>query len=334
MSITRAENLRERIKTVDLFSEIESDLPRVEAVIERALDTTDSLVKEVSTHLLRAGGKRLRPAMVLLSAKMGHYSLKHLLPVAAAVELIHMATLVHDDVVDASMVRRGLATVNARWSNAVSVLTGDYLFARAFSMLAAVGDPRVVQIMADVVYEMSTGELQQMSGSSDLDQGQADYFERIRKKTAVFIAESCRLGAVLSGAGEAQEMALYGYGLGVGMGFQIIDDILDFVASERQLGKPVGSDLRGGVVTLPVILALRAPARAGELVELLAQKTLGDREIARVTRILQESGAMEEAYREATAYIMQAKSHLVSLPNVPARRTLLSVADFVLAREF
>ena len=326
--------LKKRVKTVELFAEIEDDLLRVETAIEEALVAKDPLLVEVSTHLLRAGGKRIRPAMVLLAGRFNHYDLVLLLPVAAAVELIHMATLVHDDVVDRSRVRRGLPTVNAKWGSPVSVLIGDYLFAKAFSILAQTGDNRLVRLMADVVYQMSTGEIQQINSCFKVDQTEEDYFDRIAKKTAIFIAESCRLGAIVSGASPEQEQALYDYGFGLGMGFQIIDDILDFTANVRQLGKPIGSDVRSGVLTLPVLHALAKSPRRDRLREILGKRPVGEAEVRAVGEILSETESLQYAYRAAVRYVEGAKGRLTCFPAGAAQENLLSVADFVVNREF
>lgn len=336
MSTGSSQALDQRVPTVHLFAAVESDLPKVEAAIEAAVETREGFVADVSTHLLRGGGKRIRPALVLLCAKAGEYRLNRLLPVAAAVELIHMATLVHDDVVDASATRRGLPTVNAKWNSGVSVLTGDYLFAKAFSLLAGVGAPRIVEIMADVVFAMSQGELQQMASASDPDQTVEDYFDRIRKKTGYFIAESCRVGAVVARLPADVVDAVYRFGLGVGTGFQIIDDILDFTANTWQLGKPAAADLRSGLITLPVIHALAAspPAERERLRGLLRQRPIPEEGIALALGAVHRSGALQEAGRMATEQIQRAKAELDRLPESAAKATLHQVADFVLRRKF
>lgn len=328
--------LERRVPTLHLFAAVEGDLPKVEAAIEAAVETREGFVAEVSTHLLRGGGKRIRPALVLLCAKAGEYRLSRLIPVAAAVELIHMATLVHDDVVDAASTRRGVPTVNAKWNNGVSVLAGDYLFAKAFSLLAGVGDPRVVEIMADVVFAMSQGELQQMATAGDPDQTVDDYFDRIRKKTGYFIAESCRVGAVVARLPEETVQALYRFGLGIGTGFQIIDDVLDFTASAWELGKPAAADLRSGLITLPVIHALAAcsPSERERLGGLLRQRPIPEEGIALALEAVHRSGALEAAGRIATEQIQRAKAELECLRDSPVKATLHQVADFVLQRKF
>lgn len=323
-----------KAKTLEVFLDIEAELRQVEGAIEAALASHDRLVGEVSTHLLRAGGKRIRPALVLLAAKFPGFRLERVMPVAVAAELIHMATLVHDDVVDKATVRRGMPTVNAQWNNQVSVLTGDYLFARAFSILAQTGDNRVVQLMADVVFEMSRGELVQMASYFDLHQTEADYIKRIGQKTGYLIAECCRMGAMMGGADPDAATALYNYGLGVGLSFQIADDLLDYMGSARTVGKPVCGDLKAGILTLPVIHALAHSPRAPQLREIIASRTIGEAEIARVKEILEAAGSFEYARRQADQHLRQALAELGKVPDLTSRQTLRVLADFVINRQF
>lgn len=320
-------------KKISHFSDVAEDLAQVEAVITETLQADEELAFQVSAQLLQAGGKRIRPAILLLSGRFYNYDLGKLAPVAAAIELIHMATLVHDDVVDRSLVRRGRPTINASWGSEVSVLIGDYLFAKAFGLLSAQGDNRVVRIASQVVFEMSTGELSQLSRAFNCDLGQADYLRRIDKKTALFIAESCHLGALISGAPDQACGALRDYGYGVGMGFQIVDDILDFTASPASMGKPVGSDLRSGVITLPVIHALGNSPEGRRLREIIETKVIGDAEITEATGIIQRAGSLDYALGIARRYIESAKNRLPGLPDVPARGTLSMLADFIITRD-
>jgi len=320
-------------KIPGLLSEVSEDLELVEGKIRNTLENEDALLNEVALHLLKAGGKRLRPALVLLAGKFNSYDLEKLVPLAAAVELIHMATLVHDDVIDGAFIRRGWPTINAKWNEEISILIGDYLFAHAFSLLSAQGDNRVVNLMAKVVYEMSTGEIDQLSSACRLDQSERDYLERIEKKTSLFIAKCCELGALASGASVEHCQALERYGYGVGMGYQIIDDILDFTSTAERLGKPVGSDLRGGVLTLPVIYSLRVSKERDRLA-LLLDNPIGEEEIEEVVSILKRSGSFDYSYDMAGSFISQAKEQLMVLPEGSTRNTLREVADFVLRRDF
>lgn len=326
--------LPSRGSTLELFAEIESELQQVEEAIEASLATRDGLVGEVSTYLLRAGGKRFRPALLLLASRFPGRRLDDVIPVAVAVELIHMATLVHDDVVDDSQVRRGRPTVNVRWSNPVSVLTGDYLFARAFSVLAETGDNRVVRIMADVVFEMSRGELMQIAAAFDTEQTEADYFERIAQKTGYLIAESCRLGALVAGASPEQVQALYDYGLAVGISFQIADDLLDLTGAAERIGKPVGGDLKQGILTLPVLHALAHSGHAAELRRMIATRSIDDGVLARIRTILEEAGSLQYARSRAEEYLARAYAQLEKVPELASRQTLKRIANFVVNRQF
>lgn len=323
-----------RVKALEMFAGIHDELAAVETAIERALATRDRLVGEVSTHLLRAGGKRIRPALVLLSGKFPGYTLERLLPVAVAVELIHMATLVHDDVVDGAELRRGAPTVNSHWNSRVSVLAGDYLFAKAFSMLAETGENQVVRTMADVVFEMSRGELVQMASYFDTAQTEADYTQRICQKTAYLIAECCRLGALMAGASGKEMQAMYDYGLGVGLSFQIADDLLDFMGSSSEVGKPVCGDLKSGILTVPVIHALANSPRADELRTLVQQQHIGDAEVKTVKAILEESQSFTYARQKAAAHLSRALDSLSHVRRLASRETLQVLAEFVVNRQF
>lgn len=326
--------LAARVQPLDIFSAIADDLHHVEAAIESALSTGDKMLEEVSTHLLRAGGKRIRPALILLTSRFPNAKLERITPVAVAVELIHMATLVHDDVVDKASVRRGRPTVNAKWSNQISVLTGDYLFARAFSVLSATGDPRVVRIMADVVFEMSRGEISQIASYYDVHQTVSDYYDRISQKTGYLLAECCRLGGIVGGADEEQIQALYNYGMGFGLSFQIADDLLDFQGSAATVGKPVCGDLKTGILTLPVLHALQHSPHAGELRTMIASRNIGDGEITRVKEILEAAGSFAHAREKALMHLAEAVAELDRIPELETHTGLKVLADFVINRQF
>lgn len=321
-------------KMLDVFSSIAEDLRQVEAAIEEALATRDEMLGEVSTHLLRAGGKRIRPALVVMASKFPGAERSQAIPVASAVEMIHMATLVHDDVVDNATLRRGRPTVNAKWSNPVSVLTGDYLFAKAFSVLAQTGNPRVVQIMADTVFEISRGELAQMDSYFKLGQTEADYYERIAQKTGYLIAECCRLGGIVAGVSEAEIQALYDYGMGVGLSFQIADDLLDFFGSAAQVGKPVAGDLKIGILTLPVIHALQHSPHREELQAIIQTRDISDGDVQRVKEILEAAGSFAYARQKADEHLARAVESLNRVPTLATREGLQTLADFVINRQF
>lgn len=326
--------LAAHIQTLDIFATIAEDLRQVEVAIEESLATREEMLSEVSTHLLRAGGKRVRPALILLTSKFPGAQLARAIPVAVAVEMIHMATLVHDDVVDKATMRRGIPTVNAKWSNQVSVLTGDYLFAKAFSILAQTGNNRVVQIMADVVYEMSRGEIAQIESYFQTEQTEEDYYLRIAQKTGYLLAECCRLGGIVAGAEESQIQALYNYGMGFGLSFQIADDLLDFHGSSAKVGKPVCGDLKTGILTLPVIHALQHSPHAAELRTLIQTRTISDTDIVRVKEILEEAGSFTYAREKAQMHLAKAVDELNRVPELATRTGLQVLADFVINRQF
>lgn len=318
----------------DLFDEVWDEVQQVEHELYRQFENETELVAELATHLLKGGGKRMRPALVLLGARAFNYRPEKLIPVATAVELIHMATLVHDDIVDGADLRRGVPTINAKWGDDVSVLLGDYLFARAFSVLAATGDNRVVRIMADVVFRMSAGEIEQLLESFNLERDESAYLDHIDKKTAYFIGECCRIGALLGEAPQRHVESLRGYGFAIGMGYQIVDDILDFTGTTEELGKPRGSDLMSGVMTLPVLYALRHADAAGELVQLIQQRNFDGPGMGRIRDIVMECGGLEYAYSVASRFIEEAKAAASTLPPGSVRDRLLGIADFVARRRF
>lgn len=322
------------MKKLWLFNQINSDLQKVEKELYAYIATDYPVLEESSVQLLEAGGKRLRPAFALLAGKFYGYPFQKLLPVAMALELIHMATLVHDDVVDASTTRRGRPTVKAKWGNIVSVATGDYLLAKALELLAEINNPEVSRILAEVSIEMSQGEIQQIKASNDVNQNLKQYYYRIKRKTALLISASCKLGGIVSSAPRREVWALGAYGHALGMAFQIVDDILDVTAEASELGKPVGGDIRQGIMTLPLILALKNSPEKETLKKILIKETKTDEDVETAIRLVKESGAIEDSLFYVDLYINKAKSHLEELPNVPTRKALSELANFIKERRF
>ncbi|WP_425800546.1 polyprenyl synthetase family protein [Desulfitobacterium sp. Sab5] len=322
------------MKQLWLFNQINSDLQRIEKELHHFVETDYPILNESAVHLLDAGGKRLRPAFALLAGKFYGYPIDQLMPVAMALELIHMATLVHDDVVDASTTRRGRPTVKAKWGNIVSVATGDYLLARSLELIAKIDHPEVSRILAEVSVEMSQGEIQQIKASFDVKQNLKQYYYRIKRKTALLIEASCKLGAIVSGAPKRQVWALGAYGHAIGMAFQIVDDVLDVTAEASQLGKPVGGDLQQGIMTLPMILALKSTQHSERLINLLGKTDKSQSEIEEAIRLIKDSGAIEESMHYVDLYIQKAKRYLEELPNVPTRKALADLAQFIRDRKF
>jgi len=309
----------------DLFASVRTPLAAVDEYIHRQLGHQSELVGEMGTHLL-GGGKRLRPALVLLSGLAVGADAQRLVPVAAACEIIHMATLVHDDLIDESDRRRGVPTVHAKWGVPKSVLIGDHLFAKGFSTLASLGDPAVVRLMSEVVSRTCAGEIEEIQAQWDLDATVEAYFRRVHAKTGFFIAECCRMGAVVGRAAAAAEEALATYGREVGDGFQVVDDVLDLTASAAVLGKPTGSDLRAGVLTLPVIRAIRG-AHGPTVRRLLAERPLGDHVVAALSDLLRREGMLDEAAATVVAMARRAQAALGGVPDTPQRQALFGLAE-------
>ena len=322
------------MKQLWLFNQINSDLQRVEKELTKFVETDYPILHDSAVHLLTAGGKRLRPAFTLLAGKFYGYSLEKLIPVAMALELIHMATLVHDDVVDASMTRRGRPTVKANWGNIVSVQTGDYLLAKSLLLISKIDHPEVARILAEVSVEMCQGEIQQIKCSFDVEQNLKQYYYRIKRKTALLISACCRLGALVSGAPRLQVWALGAYGHSLGMAFQIVDDVLDLTAKPSDFGKPIGGDVQQGIMTLPMILALKLSTNPSHLKALLRKMDKTNEEVSETIEIIKNTGAINESMHLVDLYVLKAKKHLQDLPQVPTRKALEELAEFIRVRKF
>lgn len=317
-----------------MFAPVQAELVAVEEELASIISSKVGLVTDIGGHLLRAGGKRLRPALYILCAKSGRPDPVGLVPVAAAIELIHMATLVHDDVIDNAATRRGLATANARWGNLVTVLAGDYLFAKAFSLIAVHGGSRALEILTGTICAICEGEISQAEALFNPSQTEDGYLARIGQKTAGFIAASCELGALSAGLSAGDAAALRDYGYAMGMAFQITDDLLDLTASSEQIGKPAGNDLRQGVLTLPVIYALQHSAQREELRNIIAAREMTDENVKRGIAIVHATDAVEYCYRQANDYLAAARRKLPASLPAEVGKTLGDIADFVGLRKY
>lgn len=318
----------------DIFGIVRDDLATVEKALYSTIQSPVNLVNDIGGHLVQAGGKRLRPALYLLCARGGSPSPDEMIPMAVALELIHMATLVHDDVIDNASTRRGYPTANSRWGNHSSVLTGDYLWARAFSAIATVANRNMLKILTDVIASMCEGEIVQLQEAFNPNQDEADYRLRVAQKTADFIAASCEIGALSGGLDDRDVTQVREYGYALGMAFQITDDILDITASAEQLGKPVGNDLRQGIITLPTIYALKTSVHRDELRNIVVKQNMSDDDVRRGLEILHDTDAVEYSYKQVDTYLKHARNSLPPALNEPVREALASVADFVGLRNF
>jgi heptaprenyl diphosphate synthase len=317
----------------DIFASIRPELNRVEEQLYAIIDTGNPFLKDASEHLIKAGGKRLRPAFVLLSGSFFLDDLEYLIPMAVSLELVHMATLVHDDVIDNSPYRRGRPTVKAVYGNRLSVYSGDYLLAKSLALAASYGRDDVISLMAQASVRLCEGEITQMQTCYDVDQEYKDYLKRIEQKTALLMSLSCHLGALLAGGSPEMVRILKAYGLYLGMAFQIIDDILDFTADQAVLGKPTGSDLRQGIITLPALFALRH-SQGERLRAIIENPEKLEQEAESALNMVKASGGIEYSYQIAQRFVDKARQRLVKLEDSQARNLLDSLASFVCDRDF
>ncbi|MTH78948.1 polyprenyl synthetase family protein [Paracoccus aestuariivivens] len=318
-----------------LSNELASDMAAVNTLIrERMASRHAPRIPEVTAHLVEAGGKRLRPMLVLAAARLcGYQGDSHIL-LAAAVEFIHTATLLHDDVVDESEQRRGRPTANLLWDNKSSVLVGDYLFARSFQLMADTDSMEVMRILANASATIAEGEVLQLTAAQDVTTSEDTYIQIVRGKTAALFSAATEVGAVISGTDKAVQQALFDYGDALGIAFQIVDDLLDYGGSTTVIGKNVGDDFRERKLTLPVIKAIAA-ADAEELA--FWQRTIGkgqqdDSDLETALATLQRRGALDAARADAIAWAERAKSALKIAPDHELRMILSDLADYVVSR--
>ncbi|HAH86496.1 MAG: polyprenyl synthetase family protein [Armatimonadota bacterium] len=315
---------------------IREPLRAVEDVVHAQLHSSVKMVVDVSNHLFAAGGKRLRPSLVLLSAQACNPASgrARLIDVAASAELIHMATLMHDDVIDKADSRRGRSTANSRWGNHVSVLSGDYILARAFSLLSKNGDMKIMQVLSRATSAMVEGEIRQMEANGNTQELIAAYETIIRNKTAEFVSACCTIGAVVAEASKEYERALELFGENCGMAFQVTDDLLDLTGDPAKTGKPIGGDIREGKITMPVILTLqRASAEdAARIEEIIHGNAASAEEIKWIRRMAEETGALDGACTVAERYVEEAVHNLHLLPESESRTCLEELARGIVGR--
>lgn len=314
-----------------IYEPIQEGMAEVEASFRAVGDVDLPWMVEPLKYVLESGGKRIRPALTLLAGKPYHYNPKQMVPLATAVELFHTATLVQDDAIDKSAVRRGKPTVNSLWGEAIAVLLGDYLFAKAAELVCSTGNLRVMSIFAQTLMHISSGQLRQYVSAYNWRQDRQEYYQQIESKTAWLFSVAAQSGALMSGALEEEAEALRTYGLNLGMAFQIVDDILDFIGEEEELGKPVASDLLQGTLTLPAILLMERYPGEPIIREIFEKR--GDRAgVARVIEMIRNSSIVQECYRIAAEFCAQACLALEGLPDNACRKSLLDLADYVIER--
>lgn len=314
------------------YQEIQAAFLTMEKQFEQTLRTDHRVLSKAATHLLKSGGKRLRPALVLLGGRLGQQSDVHQMPLALAMETVHMATLVHDDVVDSAALRRGKPTVKAKWGNEVSVFTGTFLLARAMSMIASYEDAYLNQRTSEVALEMCCGELDQMNSAFQIDESTDTYKKRIKQKTAYLISACCELGAYISGASREIVAALRYYGEAIGMAFQITDDILDYQLNNMTLGKVIGGDIREGIATLPLIYAAKHSSQRERILSIFSKKQKGEEEVREVIGLVSACGGIRYAEDIAEKHIAEAKKAVEIIEDRELREVYHQIADFILTR--
>ncbi|HEV8143251.1 MAG TPA: polyprenyl synthetase family protein [Methylomirabilota bacterium] len=322
--------LKERVSAL-----VGADLEAVEAEIRRELDSPVSLIQEMGEYIAGAGGKRLRPILLLLAARLAGAHGERPVRLACVVELLHTATLIHDDVVDQAPLRRGRPSANARWGDDASVLVGDHLYSKSFDLLVRDNDRAIMETLARATVSMTEAEVFQLARKRSGAITEPDYVRIITQKTASFISACCRIGGLLGGIPSDPLEALTRYGLDIGIAFQISDDALDLVADPDRLGKAIGADLREGKRTLPLIAMLERakPADAERVRDMLREHALGPAQIDEIRRLVLEHDGIDYAHDRAHAYARAAKRDLEAFPASDVREVLTLVADFVVDRD-
>jgi len=315
-----------------VYQLIEEDLTQVEDWLKSVTRVDFPFQAELLGYCLQSGGKRIRPVLTLLAGKFYEYDRNTIMPMAAAVELMHTATLVHDDAIDHSSVRRGRTTVNALWGEETAVLLGDYLFAKAGEFATDTGNLHVVRLFTQTLQIISSGEINQSYNAFNLAQTRQQYIDRIAAKTASLFTLSTESGAVLSNAPQRSVEVLREYGYNLGIAFQVVDDILDYISSEEEMGKPIGSDLAQGTLTLPAMLVMERYPEDNPVKRLFENRDEQDN-VRQAIELVRNSPIVTECYRVASEYASRACQNLNLLPDSASKQTLVEIADYVVARK-
>jgi octaprenyl-diphosphate synthase len=318
-----------------IFEPIKDDLEAVEREFVRHIQSRVALIPEMGRYIQKSGGKRVRPAVLLMASRLSGYQGDRAVLYASVVEFIHTATLVHDDIIDGADLRRGRLAVHSRWGNDITVLLGDYLYIKSMAMALTQESLDIVRLLCDVTLRMIEGELYQLTKTGDVDITEDEHFEIIRRKTAFLFGGCAQIGGMLGGVTPEQEEALREYGFNLGIAFQLVDDLLDYTADAAALGKPIGGDLREGKVTLPIIFLLR---RGGEAADTLIRNVVRDRAVTteqwrEILRLLREHRTTDQAYSRAVEYAGRAKDCLSVFPPGRERDGLTALTDYVLQRD-
>lgn len=319
----------------NVLNRYEKDLKVVEDYLDEQQQSYVHLIPEITRHIINSGGKRLRPLLLIICSDLCGYHGDRRYMLAAVMEFIHTASLLHDDVIDHATIRRGKAAANTVWGNSASVLVGDYLYSKSFKVLADDEDPAVQKLLSMTTTTMVEGEIAQLMRTGSIHASEKEYISVIEKKTAVLISSSCAVGGVLARAPEAQIEALARFGMRLGMAYQITDDALDYVADEGEFGKAIGTDLREGKITLPLIRALKkCTAEEREATnEILKRKAEEPDDIRTVMDVINKYDGIAHALARAERYIEEGKGYLDAFEDSPAKEALTAIADYVVARK-
>jgi octaprenyl-diphosphate synthase len=334
IDVAREERKANGLQTLSQL--VSEDLRAVNETIIDRMQSPVALIPQLAGHIVASGGKRLRPLLTLASAHLCGYRGRRHIALAACVEFIHTATLLHDDVVDESNLRRGNSTANALWGNQPSVLVGDFLFSRAFQLMVADGSLEVLKVLSDASAVIAEGEVLQLMTANDTATDEADYLQVIGAKTAALFAAACRIGAIVAERAKEEEKALEDFGYNFGMAFQLVDDILDFSASQVELGKTVGDDFKEGKITLPIVLAYR---RGSDEERAFWRRCLEDLEqrdgdLNRAIQLMNRHGALEESKERAREYGARAVRAISTFEDSIFRKTLIEAVDFCVERVY
>jgi len=323
------------VEISEVFSAYRDEMAQVEVHLDRYITSEVKLIPEVAHHLIDSGGKRFRPLLHLICARLCGYAGDARFPLAASIEFIHTASLLHDDVIDEAVIRRGKTSANNVWGNAASVLVGDFLYSKAFKLLSEIGDIALVQLMSKMTNIMSEGEVFQLMKCGDTSLTEAEYLSIVEKKTAVLISAACESGAVLGGVSGAQAQALEQFGYKIGMAFQITDDTLDYMAKEEDFGKSIGKDLEEGKMTLPLIFTLSHCSQADRdrVRTAVEKKAFSPETIRDIFALIQNSGGIDYSLKKAEQFIAEARKGLNVFDASAEKDQLLAVADYILSRK-
>jgi octaprenyl-diphosphate synthase len=324
-----------RVDLVQMFEPVRADLEAVEREFERQVQSQVGVIPEIGRYIQKSGGKRVRPAVLLMASRLCGYTGPRAILNATVVEFIHTATLVHDDIIDDAEVRRGQKAVHSRWGSDVTVLAGDFLYIKSMAMALTQDTLDVVRLLCDVTLRMIEGELYQLTKNGVVDISEEEHFDIIRRKTAYLFGGCAQIGGMLGNVDEQRELALREYGFNLGIMFQLVDDLLDFTGEAVALGKPIGGDLREGKITLPIIHLLQhgGPAANSLIRDVVKERHVSPEAWSRIRTMLHEHRSIEYAYGRAVQFGEDAKRHLRLFQDSPERDALMGLADYVLVRD-